>query len=175
MTHPSLAPTLRTASSADAEAISTLLGAAFGQDAEARLVHELRACGAFLHERVAVGPDGRVVGYVAFSRVTGAGPAHRLTIACLAPVAVTPDLQRSGIGSALVRDGLETLRGEGVDLVLVLGPPAYYPRFGFDSELARKVSAPYAGAAFQARALTEAARAALPIEVSFATPFEAFD
>ena len=69
----------------------------------------------------------------------------------------------------------ENHREQGIDLVLVLGPPSYYPRFGFDAGLARQVTAPYAGAAFQALALTPAARAALPIEVTFATPFEAFE
>jgi putative acetyltransferase len=175
MTHPALEPVLRPLASADAEAVSTLLGAAFGQDAEARLVHDLRGCGAFLCELVAVDPDGRIVGYVGFSRVTGAGAAHRISIACLAPVAVSPDRQRSGIGAALIHQGLKELRSQGIDLVLVLGPPAYYPRFGFDADLARQVRAPYAGAAFQALALTPAARDALPIEVTFATPFEAFE
>jgi putative acetyltransferase len=152
-----------------------LLAAAFGQDAEAHLVGELRACGALVLERVSVDPDGTLEGYVAFSRVTGAGAAHRLSISCLAPVAVRPDRQRSGVGTQLIEAALAELRASGEDLVLVFGPPSYYPRFGFDAELARKVSAPYAGAAFQALALSEAATAAMPIEVDFATPFQAFD
>lgn len=175
MTHPALDPVLRTAGEADAEAIATLLGAAFGQDAEARLVHELRACGAFLLERVAIDPAGRLVGYVGFSRVTGAGAAHRLAIACLAPVAVSPDRRKAGIASALIRDGLATLAADGIDLVLVLGPPAFFPRFGFSADLARHISGPYAGAAFQALALDPAVASQMPIEVTFATPFEAFE
>lgn len=54
--------------------------------------------------------------------VTGAG---------LGPMAVRPGHQRTGIGSALVREGLERCRRRGVDLVVVLGHPEYYPRFGF--------------------------------------------
>lgn len=175
MTHPALEPVIRAVTPGDADAVSTLITAAFGQEAEARLVDELRACGALVLERLAEERDGRIVGHVAFSRVTGAGQGHRLAISCLAPVAVIPDRQRSGIGSALIRAGLEALRADGEDLVLVLGPPAYYPRFGFDAGLARKVVAPYAGAAFQALALREEAVAALPIEVTFATPFQVFE
>jgi putative acetyltransferase len=61
------------------------------------------------------------------------------------------------------------------DLVLVLGPPSYFPKFGFDAELAKKVHGPYAGAAFMAAPLTEAGSNNLPIEVTFATPFEEFE
>ncbi|WP_349359378.1 N-acetyltransferase [Stappia sp.] len=175
MTHPLPEPVIRPVAEGDAGAIALLLAAAFGQDTEARLVAELRGCGALVMERVAVDPDGTIDGYVAFSRVTGAGPAHRLAISCLAPVAVRPDRQRTGIATMLLEASLRELADRDEDLVLVLGPPAFFPRFGFDAELAKKVRAPYAGAFFQALALTDAARAALPIEVSFATPFQAFD
>ena len=175
MTHPALEPEIRPATPADEADISLVIATAFGQEGEARLVDELRSCGALVLERVAVDRDGRIVGHVAFSRVTGAGAGHRLAISCLAPVSVSPDRQRGGVGSALIRAGITALREQGEDLILVLGPPAYYPRFGFDAALAKKVAGPYAGPAFQALALTEAARAALPIEVAFATPFEAFE
>lgn len=54
-----------------------------------------------------------------------------LRIMGLAPMAVAPEHQRRGIGSALVRAGLEQCRQLGVGAVAVLGHPAYYPRFGF--------------------------------------------
>jgi putative acetyltransferase len=50
----------------------------------------------------------------------------------LAPLAVIPDRRRQGIGSALVRRGLELLRTDGYPFVIVLGHPEYYPRFGFE-------------------------------------------
>ncbi|NBN64647.1 GNAT family N-acetyltransferase [Microvirga tunisiensis] len=159
----------------DEPAVAAVIRAAFGQDTEARLVHNLRHCGALELERLAETADGRIVGHVAFSRVTGAGAGHRLQIVCMAPVSVVPDLQRMGVGSALITAALADLRARGEDLVLVLGPPAYFPRFGFDAGLARQVQAPYAGAAFMALALTEAGRRDLPVEVSFATPFEEFE
>lgn len=167
--------TVRPVTASDEKEVASVITAAFNQLAEARLVHNLRHCGALLVELVAQGDDGRILGHVAFSRVTGAGAGHRLQISCLAPVSVLPEVQKLGIGSALIKAGLEELRAQGEDLVLVLGPPAYYPRFGFEAELAKKVQAPYAGAAFMALALTEAGRTQLPVEVSFATPFQEFE
>ncbi|WP_428699560.1 GNAT family N-acetyltransferase [Stappia sp.] len=175
MTHPALEPDIRPATPADEADISLVTATAFGDEAEARLVRELRSCGALVLERVAVDRDGRIVGHVAFSRVTGAGAGHRLAITCLAPISVSPDRQRGGVGSALIRAGLESLREQDEDLVLVLGHPDYYPRFGFDPKLAQKVAGPYAGAAFQALALRDEVAAALPIEVTFATPFQVFE
>jgi putative acetyltransferase len=49
----------------------------------------------------------------------------------LAPLAVSPDFQRRGIGTALARAGLDACRKQGVPFVFVLGNPAYYSRFGF--------------------------------------------
>lgn len=169
--------TVREVTSADEAAVRDLLIAAFPSDMEARLVHTLRHCGALVLEQVAVDTDGRVAGHVAYSRVTsaGIGAGQAMQIVCLAPVSVWPDRQKSGIGSSLIRASLEKLRQSGEDLVLVLGPPGYFPRFGFDAGLARKVQGPYAGAAFMALALSEAGSRDLPIEVAFATPFEEFE
>lgn len=161
----------------DETAVRELLISAFPSDMEARLVHALRHCGALLLEKVAVDASGAIVGHVAYSRVTPAaiGAGQGMQIACLAPVSVRPDVQKTGIGSALIRASLQQLKDLGEDLVLVLGPPAYYPRFGFDPVLARRVQGPYAGDAFMALALTEAGSRNLPIEVAFATPFQEFE
>ncbi len=169
--------TIRDVTSDDEAVVRDLVASAFPSDMEARLVHTLRHCGALVLEQVAVDGKGKVVGHVAYSRVTPAaiGPGQGLHVSCLAPVSVWPDRQRSGIGSALITASLEKLKGLGEDLVLVLGPPSYYPRFGFDPALARKVHGPYAGDAFMALALTDAGTGDLPIEVAFATPFEEFE
>ncbi|WP_068416907.1 N-acetyltransferase [Labrenzia sp. OB1] len=169
--------TFRDVTPADESVVKDLLEAAFPSDMEARLVHKLRHCGALVLEQVAADGKDNVQGHVAYSRVTPAaiGRAQGLQVACLAPVAVWPDRQRTGIGSALITASLEKLKGMGEDLVLVLGYPGYYPRFGFDPVLARKVQGPYAGDAFMALALTEAGSRDLPIEVAFATPFEEFE
>lgn len=166
---------IREAGRADKRAIHAVVSAAFGQPVEADLVEQLRGCGALVVDYVAEDAAGKVVGHAAASRVTGAGTGHRLAITCLAPVSVQPHLQRRGIGSKLIKQVIDDLAAKGEDLILVLGDPAYYPRFGFDAGLARLVKAPYAGDAFMALALTEAGRTDLPVEVTFATPFEAFE
>ncbi|MEP2707745.1 MAG: N-acetyltransferase [Roseibium sp.] len=169
--------TIRDVIPADETIVQQLLITAFPSDMEARLVHKLRHCGALVLEQVAIDDSGDIVGHVAYSRVTPAaiGPGQALQVVCLAPISVWPEKQCSGIGSALITESLEYLKGAGEGLVLVLGPPAYYPRFGFDPKLAQKVKGPYAGSAFMALALSEAGSRDLPIEVAFATPFEEFE
>jgi putative acetyltransferase len=49
----------------------------------------------------------------------------------LAPMAVLPEYQKQGVGSSLVRDGLVEVHRTGFNIVVVLGHPDYYPRFGF--------------------------------------------
>ncbi|WP_298822152.1 N-acetyltransferase [uncultured Roseibium sp.] len=169
--------TVRDVTPADESEIRDLISAAFPSDREARLVSTLRHCGALVLEQVALDETNRIVGHVAYSRVTPAaiGAGQAMQISCLAPVSVAPDRQNKGIGTTLTRVSLEALKENGEDLVLVLGPPAFFPRFGFDAELARKVQGPYAGAAFMALGLTDAGTRDLPIEVAFATPFQEFE
>ena len=74
--------------------------------------------------------NGEVVGHIMFSPVSLSGFAS-LSALGLAPMAVAPEYQRKGIGSALVRAGLEQCKLLGFAAVVVLGHPDYYPRFGF--------------------------------------------
>ena len=83
--------------------------------------------------------EGQVVGHVLFTRCTTEKGDD--VVALLAPLAVAPECQRLGIGSALIREGLERLRDAGVAFVYVLGDPAYYGRLGFTPE--RLVQPPY--------------------------------
>lgn len=158
---------IRYARPGDHPAIAAVVEAAFGQPGEARLVGRLRADGDALFELVAVEADA-VVGHVLFSRLW----ADRYEMfAALAPLAVRPDLQKTGLGSALVRAGLESAKEFGAHGVIVLGHPAYYPRFGFSAETAAKVSSPYAGQpAFMALALEPGAFDA-PMTVAYPDAF----
>jgi putative acetyltransferase len=122
-----LALAIRDETPADVAAVRAVNTAAFERDAEALLVDRLRDAGALALSLVAA-LDDRVVGHVAFSPVTIDGVAGALG---LAPVAVAPVYQRRAIGSRLVEEGLARLRERGVGAVVVLGHPAYYPRFGF--------------------------------------------
>jgi len=131
---------IRRESAADRAAVHALNSAAFGQAAEADLVDALRDEAGVISLVAEV--EGRVVGHILFSPVTLAGH-ESLAIAGLAPMAVTPDRQRQGVGSALVRTGLDQCRRSGFGAVVVLGHPAYYPRFGFATASERSIDCEY--------------------------------
>jgi putative acetyltransferase len=103
--------------------------AAFGSTVEADIVHALRSDGHDVLSMVAE-DDGEIVGHVMFSPVRVVG-APDLRAMALAPMAVIPNRQRTGIGSTLVLNGLDECRQLGITAVFVVGHPSYYPRFGF--------------------------------------------
>jgi len=74
--------------------------------------------------------DDQPVGHILFTKGTLTGHPD-VALSFLAPLAVVPKFQRQGIGGALIRRSLELLAEADVDLVVVLGHPAYYPKFGF--------------------------------------------
>jgi putative acetyltransferase len=131
--------------------------AAFGRPDEADLVDNLRSEGAVLLSLVAEEHQEaapQIAGHILFSRMaieTSTGP---ITAAALAPVAVLPDYQRRGIGEQLIRAGLDLLRVQGERIVIVLGHPDYYSRFGFSSEKARSLESPFPPEAFMALELS---------------------
>jgi len=123
-------------------AIARVVEAAFGKPDEARLVAELRETGGYIPALALVAETGaEVVGHVMFTHVTLRGDRDRAVLA-LAPVAVRPGEQRAGIGKALIREGLRIADELGEPLVVVLGHPAYYPKFGFSSARAMGVRPP---------------------------------
>ncbi len=103
---------------------------AFGQPNEANLVDALRAHGKVTLSLVAE-QDNKIVGHVLFSPVTIESEGKLFSAIGLGPMAVLPEYQRTGIGSALINQGLEQCREAGHVCVVVLGHPEYYPRFGF--------------------------------------------
>jgi len=141
--------TIREETLEDHPAIREVNELAFATPEEAALVDRLRSDGLVLASLVAC-DGGEVVGHILFSELPIGTAGRRLRGAALAPMAVRPDLQRQGIGSALVRQGLEACRARTVEAVVVLGHPAYYPRFGFSAETARHLDAPFSGPAFMA-------------------------
>lgn len=102
---------------------------AFTTEAEARLVDVLRESARPIISLVAT-EDEIIVGHIMFTPVELRGSSS-LMIMGLAPMAVAPDRQRSGIGSALVNEGIDRCRKIGAGAVVVLGHPDYYPKFGF--------------------------------------------
>ncbi|MFJ8310063.1 MULTISPECIES: GNAT family N-acetyltransferase [unclassified Streptomyces] len=133
--------TTRPEAPADRAAVRAVNLAAFPTAHEADLVDALRADPAWIPglSMLATAPDGTVAGHALLTRcrVDGA-PAL-----ALAPVAVVPEHQRTGAGSAVVRAALDAARLLGEDLVLVLGHPDYYPRFGFTPASGFGIRAPF--------------------------------
>jgi putative acetyltransferase len=113
----------------DWPAVHALNVAAFETSAEANLVDALRRQARPLVSVVAE-QGSEIVGHILFSPVTLADFSD-LTLMGLAPMAVAKQHQRQGIGSALVRAGIDYCRELGFGAVVVLGHPEYYPRFGF--------------------------------------------
>ncbi len=107
---------------------------AFKRKAEADLVDRLRSRGQDTISLVAI-DDDKIVGHVLFSPVVVGETLGALHILGMGPVAVLPGRQRQGIGSRLIRAGLEEARQMGVPAVVVLGDPRYYSRFGFEPAL----------------------------------------
>ena len=122
---------IRTEQVMDVPKIHAINRAAFDSAAEAEIVDVLRSGAENVLSLVAE-EDGEVVGHIMFSTVQLAG-APDVRAMALAPMAVAPERQRTGIGSGLVRAGLEECQRLGVDAVFVVGHPTYYPRFGFKS------------------------------------------
>jgi putative acetyltransferase len=104
---------------------------AFQGGAEAQLVARLRDRAPRIISMVAVDGGADVVGHILFSPVTISDGAKAWSAMALGPMAVAPQCQRRGVGSALVRAGLEACSAAAEQAVFVLGHPWFYPRFGF--------------------------------------------
>ncbi len=114
----------------DFDAIDEIVRGAFGSEGEVTLVHRIRESASYLPELSFVATqDDKIFGHIMLSYVF-LGPRQVLQ---LSPLAVDPKHQRAGIGIALTEHALAKADERGEPLVLVLGHPEYYPRFGFES------------------------------------------
>lgn len=140
-------PSIRPESESDRDAVARVHRHAFGRDDEAELVERLRAGGDYLSELSLVAEhDGTVVGHVALSRARLDGRA----VLALGPIGVLPGRQRHGVGSALMRSAVARARESGEQLVVLLGHPEYYPRFGFVPAADLGIRGDFAGPPFMA-------------------------
>jgi putative acetyltransferase len=163
---------IRPEARADYVAIAEVTAAAFGKQDEAQPVEAIRACDEFVPELSLVAEDeGRIVGHIMFSYSALEGTDARLVQ--LSPLSVAPDRQREGVGSALTRKALRLADERAEPLVLVLGHPTYYPRFGFRPASTLGLQAPnpeWPDEAFMAVPLA-AYDPSLRGRVTFAAPF----
>ncbi|HEY0595387.1 N-acetyltransferase [Sphingopyxis sp.] len=166
---------IRAATAADAEAIDSVIRAAFagtefGHQGEAELVRMIGEDGDALVSLVAE-RRGAVVGHVLFSRMDVEADGAPLSGAGLGPVSVVPERQGQGIGDALIRAGLGALREQGTTIGFVLGHQSYYPRFGYSPELAARFASPFAGPHFMAMMLDSGAAWPLGGRADYAPAF----
>jgi putative acetyltransferase len=152
--HPESNLTIRHESTETQErsAVHSVNQAAFGRMDEADLVDNLRAEGVVLASIVAE-LENRIVGHILFSRMSIETSGGSVPAVALAPMAVLPEHQRQGIGGRLIGYGLDRLRRQGEHIVIVVGHPDYYPRFGFSTEKARSLESPFPPEAFMAMEL----------------------
>jgi putative acetyltransferase len=128
----------------DDPAVHRVNALAFEREAEALLVETLRNAPEAIPELLLVAElDGQVVGHILFSPISIETENRTIPAISLAPMAVLPEYQNRGIGSALVRWGLDACRNLGHRIVIVLGHPEFYLRFGFSAEMAKDLEGPY--------------------------------
>lgn len=161
---------IRAEEPADSLAIDDIVGQAFGHNDEVNLVQSLRTGGHNLLSMVAE-RDGRLVGHLLFTRLVIQGESQAWNAVALAPLAVLPEVQRSGVGSALLNAGLAELAARGETIVVVLGHEHYYTRFGFSAALAEPLLAPFSGSCWLALELQPGALQEVRGRVKYAPPF----
>lgn len=144
---------IRLSRAADSHAIRDVHLRAFPTDAEADLVDQLVADGDAVLSIVA--EDEGIVGHVLLSRMDVIADGRTLDALGLGPIAVVPDRQGESIGSGLIEDAVRQAQSAGVQMLFLLGEPAFYGRFGFDAATAKPFQSPYAGPYFQALALAD--------------------
>lgn len=163
--------TIRPESIDDLEPVRNVHRSAFGREAEALLVDRLRE-GGFARVSLVAEVEGRVVAHILFSDLPIVTAERIIVASALAPMAVMPQQQRRGIGSALVRAGLDACRAAGWQAVLVLGHRGFYPRFGFSAGLARQIEGPYSGDDFMAIELVPGVLRHIRGRVKYPRPFD---
>jgi putative acetyltransferase len=161
---------IRAETSADEAAVYALNDMAFDGPEESRIIAGLRDAKRIALSLVAE-EKGRILGHILFSWLPVTIDDRDVAAVALAPMAVHPHRQSQGIGSRLARDGLARLPGLGATAVIVVGHPDFYPRFGFSAEMARKLEAPFSGAAFMALELRPGALAGKRGKVTYPAAF----
>ncbi len=138
---------IREAVDSDKQTISDLVLAAFG-DVQGHEIAELvtdllKDSSAQPSLSLVAVADDQVVGHILFTIARVKDSQREVVSAILAPLSVHPENQGKGIAGQLIREGLEQLKRLGVELVFVLGHPAFYPKYGFSTAGTQGFEAPY--------------------------------
>ncbi len=159
----------------DYKAIHKVNELAFGGRGEADLIDDLRKIDSFIPELSLVAIQNKeIIGHILFSPIVIKSKKRVTSALTLAPMAVIPEFQNKGIGSKLVLRGLEDCRRHGHKIVVVIGHPEYYPRFGFLPARDRGLNAPFPvpDEAFMVLELVPGALKGAQGEVIFPPPFQ---
>lgn len=174
MEDPTVQASIRPETAADHGEIRKANKKAFGGKSESKLVDAVRESDFFVPELSLVADaGGKVVGHILFTPVSIVEGEKEFPALALAPMCVLPEFQNKGIGSLLVRRGLEECARLGHKLVVVLGHPGYYPRFGFVPAGERGLKLPFEAPAeaFMVLELAPGALAGVSGTVEYPEPF----
>lgn len=134
---------IRTEQPSHYQATSETILQAFGQDNEVRLVEKIRKSDRYIPNLSLVAEiDGVVVAHILFSYIDLVNKVTDKVLG-LAPLAVRSPNQKQGIGSALVQEGLARANAMGETMVIVLGHPQFYTRFGFEPSVRYGIESPF--------------------------------
>ena len=159
----------------DQDSIQDVHKQAFGGPAEANLVAALRA-GGYIKVSLVATLNDKVVGHILFSPVMIQCAVGSIEILSLAPLAVLPEFQRQGIGTILVKNGIEACRITLYSSIVVLGHPAYYTRFGFSPELALSLKSQFGhGDSWMAMELFPGSLSGVAGTVVYPPPFDVIE
>jgi putative acetyltransferase len=135
---------IRPEKSEDCQSIYNVNKLAFNGEVEAKLVNNLRKTKGFIPELSLVAIKGdEVIGHILFSIIHIQTDTKNIPVLALAPMAVLPKHQKQGIGSMLVREGLTKCKDLGYGVVILVGHPDYYPRFGFTPARKKGLKLPF--------------------------------
>lgn len=128
----------------DYEGISEVIRLAFGRDNEAKLVEKLRDAESYHPGLSLVAVDNdQIVGHILFTLILIKSDKKQTPALALAPLAVRPGRQQQGIGAALIEQGVQVCHKLGHRIIIVLGEPEYYSRFGFQTASKFEIYCPF--------------------------------
>ena len=135
---------IRTEHISEAAATYQLVAAAFAQAEEADLVEKLRTDPAFIPALSMVGElEGELIAHILYTQLWIVNGAQKYPVLALAPMSVRPDKQKQGYGGQLIQASLTKAKELGYEVVIVLGHPTYYPKFGFKPASKWEIKAPF--------------------------------